>query len=426
MVFMPHWPKPLGSKPIDFGLERVLELLKRLGDPHKSIPPVVHFAGTNGKGSTIAFAKAMLEAAGYRVHTYTSPHLLNFNERINLAGKDISDDMLTQFAEECRIAADEMRITFYEGTTAMAFLAFSKVEADIVLLETGMGGRLDATNILERPLATVLTPISLDHTEYLGPDVQTIAREKIEIMRPGVLCISSLQFDEVHDIIEGHAVKLGAPLLSYGFDWVADKTADGMAYKNVRGDLDDLPAPALFGDHQIINASTAIAIMQNLKGFEVTERDIAEGLQKIKWPARMQQLKSGKLMDRLPDGWEIWLDGAHNNAGAHIVSCILDGWTDRSTYMICGFTKGRNVEEFFRYFKDKVDFVGTVLVQTEPSAQKAEDIAKAAQKTGLEAKPFENLEESLGYIAKLSDKPARIILCGSLYLASDALIANRL
>jgi dihydrofolate synthase/folylpolyglutamate synthase len=424
MVFMPDWPKPLGSKPIDFGLERILELLDRLGNPHHKLPPVIHYAGTNGKGSTLAFTRAIMEAAGYKVHTYTSPHLLNFNERITLAGHDISDNALKEIADECRIAAGDMRITFFEGTTAMAYLAFSRVPADILLLETGMGGRLDATNILDNPACTVITPISLDHTEYLGPTVEIIAREKAGIIKQGVPCVASQQFDSVNLVLEQKAEELNAPLLAFGYDWVAEKTNTGMIYKSKNGDI-ELPRPALLGDHQIVNAGAAITAVKCLQGFDVPDSAIAEGLQNAKWMARMQAITSGKLIDRLPQGWEIWIDGAHNMAGAHIVSCVMDDWQDRPIYVISGFTRNRSATDFFKCFLGKVKFIGGVVVETELSAQTAETVADAATSLGIPAKPFDSIEEALDFFTTISDEPARVIFCGSLYLASDALKANR-
>jgi dihydrofolate synthase/folylpolyglutamate synthase len=424
MVFMPDWPKPLGSKPIDFGLERILDLLNRLGNPHLSLPPVIHIAGTNGKGSTTAFMRAILEAAGYKVHVYTSPHLLNFNERIVLAGNEISDEMLKQMCEECRIAAGDMRITFFEGTTAMAYLAFARVKADIVLLETGMGGRLDATNIIDQPACTVITPISLDHTEYLGPTVEIIAGEKVGILKQNVPCVSSLQFDSVNDVIERKAEELSCPLFSFGYDWVAEKTEDGMIYKSKDGEW-ALPRPALLGDHQIVNAGTAITAIKQLKGFDIPDSAIAEGLKNAKWMARMQNLTSGRLVERLPTGWEIWIDGAHNMAGAHIVSCVMEDWKDKPTYVIAGFTRNRSAKDFFSMFKDKVKFIGGVLVETELSAQTAETVAEAAAELGIPAKAFDSIEDALHYLPTISNEPARVLFCGSLYLASDALKANR-
>lgn len=421
---MPHWPKVLGSKPIYYDLERINLLMEKLGNPHLKLPPVIHVAGTNGKGSTTAFMRAILEAAGYKVHVYTSPHLLNFNERIVLAGKEISNDYLTQIMEECRISAGDMMITFFEGTTAGAFLAFSKIEADVVLLETGMGGRLDATNILEKPAMTVITPISIDHTEYLGPTIATITREKAGIMKKDVTCVSSLQTPEANDILQNEANRLGANLLLFGYDWIVEKTASGMAFKSPSFNMDDLPMPALKGDHQIINSGTAITALLALEGFKVDEVAIRKGLQTAKWAARMQPITSGNLTKMLPSGWEIWVDGAHNEAGAQVLSCVLQDLTNKPTYFICGFTKGRSPTKFLTYLKDQAQFVCTVIIETEPNAQNADSIAKEAIDVGFESAPFENIEAALKFIGNHSKNPGRVVFCGSLYLASDAMRIN--
>lgn len=424
MVFMPHWPKVMGSKPIYYDLERITELMVRLGSPHEKLPPVIHIAGTNGKGSTTAFIRAIMEAAGYVVHVYTSPHLLHFNERIVLAGKEITNEYLTQIMEECRIATGDMMITFFEGTTAGAFLAFSKVKADVVLLETGMGGRLDATNIIAKPAMTVITPISIDHTEYLGPNVSTIAREKAGIMKDGVTCVVSLQPDEADEALQQESERLGANLFSFGYDWIVEKTARGMSFKSNEFDLPDLPMPALVGDHQIINAGAAIAATLSLDGFKIDEDAIKRGLKAAKWPARMQKIESGNLLPMLPDGWEIWVDGAHNEAGAHVLGCALDDLAPKPTYFICGFTKGRSATKFLTLLKGKAKFVGGVIIQTEPNAQNADAIAEEAQQVGFNAAPFESIEEALKFIGNSEKEPGRVVFCGSLYLASDAMRIN--
>lgn len=423
MVFMPTWPKPLGNKPIEFGLDRILQIMQKLNNPHLKIPPVIHFAGTNGKGSTIAFTRTILQKAGYKVHTYTSPHLLNFNERIVLAGENISDDLLEQLADECRIKLNDISATFFEGTTAIAFLAFSRVDADIVLLETGMGGRLDCTNIIDKPLATVITPISLDHMEFLGPTVEIIAGEKAGIIKDSVPCITSLQTESVHNVLNTKASKMNTKTLAFGYDWVIEKSDNNIIYKDDEAQL-QLPLPSLLGDHQVINAGTAIKTIKTLKNFDINDQHIKDGVASTKWNARMQKLESGKLVKIVPDNWEIWLDGAHNNAAASILSCICEDWTDKKTYLICGFTRGRDAKEFLRFFEGKVDYVGGLLVETEISAQKADLIAGKAQELGIKAKDFDSIEQAIEFFKTLSREPARILFCGSLYLASDAMKAN--
>lgn len=424
MVFMPHWPQILGSNRIDLGLDRVLKVLANLDNPHEKLPPVIHVAGTNGKGSTIAFLRSFLESAGYKVHVYTSPHLLNFNERIKLAGQDISDAYLYQIMEQCRIATRDIPITFFEGTTVGAFLAFSKIKADIVLLETGLGGRLDATNVIAKPAVTVITPVSIDHTEYLGPSIGLIAREKAGILKAGVPCISSLQSQDAYEVIQEKAQELNAPLSAFEYDWIVEKTAHGMIFKSPEYDI-ELPTPNLIGEHQLINSATAIAAIRQLQGFTIPDEALIKGIQNARWPARLQQLTRGPLVKKLPENWELWIDGAHNEAAAYTLANMLQNWDDRPTYLICGMTKGRDAGTFLKHFKGIAEFVCGVLVQTEPSAQKAQIIADAAKSAGLNTQAFESLDDALDDLCKRdAPKGARILCCGSLYLASDVLKAN--
>lgn len=425
MVFMPHWPKTLGQKPINFGLERILELLEKLGSPHKKLPPVIHVAGTNGKGSTVAFTRAILEAAGYKVHVYTSPHLINFNERIVIAGHEISDDYLYELAEECRIAAEGMQVTFFEGTTAMAFLAFAKNKADFVLLETGMGGRLDATNVVDNPALTIITPISLDHMEYLGPTLSTICREKAAIMKKDTPCIASIQEEEVDLILQQHAEITDCPIFSYGYDWIVEKTDNGFSYKSQNLEL-SLPRPSLLGDHQIINAGTAIAGIEQLKDrFNITEDNIQTGITNASWPARMQQITKGKLINLLPDGSEVWIDGAHNMAGGYVAANLMaDMQDDKPLFIICGFTKNRDPKSILQFFKGHARFIAGVLVETEPSATHGDKIATEARSIGFASDGFDSIEDALSSFKTIENRSLRVLFCGSLYLASDALKLN--
>ncbi|MDB2414858.1 bifunctional folylpolyglutamate synthase/dihydrofolate synthase [Rickettsiales bacterium] len=426
MVFMPHWPKMLKNKPIDLGLDRVKSALELMGNPHLKMPPVIHVAGTNGKGSTIAMMAAIFKAAGYKAHIYTSPHLLNFNERITIAGNNISDEYLYQIMEECRLATEGVKLTFFEGTTLGAFLAFSKNPADVVLLETGLGGRLDATNVIEKPAMTVITPISLDHTEFLGPNVRIIAGEKAGILKTDTPCISSMQTDEAQEVLERKAQQLNSPLYSFGYDWSVDKTAEGMVFKSKDNEDIQFPLPSLYGDHQILNAGAAIAAIKNLEQFDISNESIAKGLQNIKWPGRLQNIQDGNLASMLPEGWELWLDGAHNLAGAHILSNIVSKeWQDKPLYIILGHTRGRDIPAFLSFFKDCTKHLCGILVKTEPSAYKAEDIAKAAEEIGIKSSACDCVEDAINLITSMEDKPARILCCGSLYLISDVLTENK-
>ncbi|AIF80862.1 folylpolyglutamate synthase [endosymbiont of Acanthamoeba sp. UWC8] len=423
MVKMPHWPIPYGKKPIDLGLERVRELLNKLGNPHKHLPPVIHIAGTNGKGSTIAYLKAILEDAGYKVHRYISPHLVRFNERITIAGEEISDEYLYQIMEETRIAAGDLGVTFFEGTTVAAFLAFAKVPADIVLLETGMGGRLDATNVIDNPLLSIITPISDDHMEYLGDTIGKIAYEKAGIIKNNCPCIVGWQPKEAYRVIKNRCEELDAPLFACGEHWNFRGEKDHFSFIDEDGEY-DFPLPALEGYHQIINASAVIAALQYLEGFDITYKNIINGLAKTKWPARLQNITSGVLVKMLPRDWELWVDGAHNNAGAQMLSLMMEKWKDKPIYLINGRTRNRDVESFLMHFKDKVECVVGVEVKSEPLAERPERIAVAAEKLGFSSFAAESLKEAVSYCISSSSAPARILVCGSLYLAGDVLLAN--
>jgi dihydrofolate synthase/folylpolyglutamate synthase len=425
MIKMPHWPIPLWYKPIDLGLDRITLLLNKLGNPHQILPPIIHVAGTNGKGSTIAFLKTFFEQAGFKVHRYTSPHLITFNERINIAGVDISDDYAYEILEECRLATEELNIpiTFFEGMTAAAFLAFTRNYADIVLLETGLGGRLDATNVIDQPLLSVITPISFDHMEYLGPTLATIAGEKAGIIKPNSPCVVSAQPDEAFARIEQYAAKVSAPIFAYEYDFGVKKAESEMIYVSQSQEL-HLPFPSLPGDHQFINAATAIACIELIKDkFYIREDAIARGLVSATWPARLQRLKEGNLVDLLPANAKLWIDGAHNEAGGEVLSL----WVEDSiepTYLIAGMTKGRDSKKFFKYFASKVKHVYGVLVEAEPSSHKPEYIVSAAQAVGIEASVADSIEEAIHNIITIATPPFKILICGSLYLAGMALEKN--
>lgn len=433
MVFMPHWPTLLGEKPINYGLERIEALMEALGNPQLTLPPVLHVAGTNGKGSTLAFLQAILEAAGYKVHRYTSPHLLQFNERIVLAGEPISNDYLYEIMEECRIAAEkaDIPVTFFEGTTAGAFLAFSRIEADIVLLETGLGGRLDATNIVPQPVLTIITPIAMDHMEYLGPELPIIAGEKAGIIKQHVPCVVSLQAEAAMQVLEQKAAAMQTELIALGYDWDVEPLEDeSFMFHSKEADSKHFPAPGLAGAHQYVNAATAIAAIKALRDFDVTDKQISQGLLDVEWPARLQRLKTGALASQLPEKWELWLDGAHNDAAAHVLGCTLEDWQKQrpmNSYVILGMTRGRDVASFLSHMKSHIDYVAAILVETEPSAIAAEKIAAAASSVGLESAAYDSLEDAMvGIIDRhVGLEPARILITGSLYLSSDALKANK-
>ena len=347
------------------------EVLARLDNPHLNLPPTIHVAGTNGKGSTIAFLRAMLESAGKTVHSYTTPHLVEFNERFNLAGKNISDEFLFEIMEEVRLKSETLRLGFFEATTAGAFLAFSRSEADYLLLETGMGGRLDATNIIPAPLLAIITTISKDHTEFLGEALPQIASEKLGIVKPGTICISSLQHEAVAETIENRCAALEIPLIAFSYDFAVDKTDNGFRY--LYGDIAwELPNPSLIGDHQYINAAMAITAAVQLN---LSKDHIIEGLQNTHWPSRLEKIK----LPYVPENFEFYLDGAHNPAGAFALANHLDYWRDKPVYLIFGTTKGREVKDFINKFHGKIAHLALTKIKFEPASYEAEEMLPFAE-----------------------------------------------
>ncbi len=424
---MPHWPVPIGNKPIDLGLTRVRSLLSKIGNPERKLPPIIHVAGTNGKGSTTAFLKSIWQAAGYKVHCYTSPHLVSFNERINILGTNIDDDLLYEVCEECRLASEaiDIRPTFFEGTTVAALLAFSKIEADLVILETGLGGRLDATNVIDNPLFSIITSISFDHTEYLGNSLDLIAREKSGIIKKNCPTIISQQYSEAMEVILKFCDALESKSYAFEYDWMVLKNENNLpAYRSKDKEL-LFPRLGLIGDHQYINAGNAITAALQAKDFKIKDEDIISGLTKASWPARLQRLLDGEIINKLPKNWEIWVDGAHNEAGAHVLSMWLEESPEIPTYMIFGMTRGRDCQKFLNSFKGKIKHIGGVLIEAEPSSYGSEYIKLEAVKAGFDAQAYEDVDQALFEITKKENDPARIIICGSLYLAGDILYKNQ-
>jgi dihydrofolate synthase/folylpolyglutamate synthase len=416
----------LHPKVIDLSLGRIERLLDRLGRPQEQLPPVLHVAGTNGKGSLIAFLRAILEAAGYQVHVYTSPHLVRFTERIVVAGREIDDAHLSEILEECEANNAGAPITFFEITTAAAFLAFTRTRADVTLLETGLGGRLDATNVVQVPALAALTPISLDHQSYLGSTVGEIASEKAGILKPGVACISAAQPAEAAGVIRARASLIGAPLFDEGRDWRAEPEADGrLTYRAEGGTVMRLPAPALAGVHQYRNAGLAIACVRRLAHLFAVDADaIGRGLCGVKWPGRLQRLEGGRLSALLPDDWELWLDGGHNPAAASVLAQHLTGWRDRPVHLVFGMLRAKDARAFLAELAPSIDRAATVPVPDEPTSLGAEEAAAIAARQGIQAVPTKDMAEALKLLAVASSMPARILICGSLYLAGAVLAEN--
>jgi dihydrofolate synthase/folylpolyglutamate synthase len=409
----------LHPKRIDLSLGRIERLLAALGNPEERLPPVVHVAGTNGKGSVVATLRACLEAGGWRVHAYTSPHLVRFHERIRLAGALIEEEALVALLEECERANGAAPITFFEITTAAAFLAFARTPADIVLLETGLGGRLDATNLVRRPAATAITPISLDHQAFLGPTIAAIAGEKAGILKPGAPAIVAPQPPEAQAVIAQRAAAIGAPLYCWGREWRCLPANGGLRYEGERWHL-DLPRPALPGPHQIVNAGTAIACLEQLTGLPVSPQAIAEGLRRIEWPARLQRLGRGPLVAMLPAGWELWLDGGHNPGAGEALAAMAALWRDRPLHLVTGMLNTKDAAGFLRPLAPYAKTLWAVTIPGEDNALAAEAIAAAAVAVGIAARPAPSLAAALAAIAGERER-GRVLICGSLHLAGVVL-----
>ncbi len=407
-------------KVIDLSLDRIRLLLDRLDHPERRLPPAVHVAGTNGKGSVIAFLRAFAEAAGLKVHVYTSPHLIRFNERIRIAGNLITDDRLLELLEECEAAAGDDPVTFFEITTAVAYLAFSRTPADLALVETGLGGRLDATNVLDAPAVTALTPISLDHQGYLGNELSGIAGEKAAIMKPGVPCIVARQPDEAMTVIKEKAAEIGANLLVSGQDWSVERERDRMAVETP-GKRRDLPIPILAGGHQIGNAAQAIACVDSLGGVPIPDAAVAKGLNGADWPGRLQRLTKGPLLDDLPPGWEIWVDGGHNGGAGIALARQAARWNDRPLALIVGMLKSKDTRAFLEPLAPYTRLAVALKISGEDGAWSAEDLAGQATKAGMTAFEADGPRPAAQEILSRLDRPGRILICGSLYLAGEIL-----
>ena len=413
----------LHPKVIDLSLGRMERLLYRLGSPERELPPVVHVAGTNGKGSVIAYLAAMLRSAGRRAHVYTSPHLVRFHERIALDGRPIEEPALLALLEECEAANGPSPITFFEITTAAAFLAFARHPADILLLETGLGGRLDATNVVEDPLLTVITPVSIDHVDFLGGTLAEIAGEKAGILKPGVPAVIGRQPAEALAVIERRAAALGAPLSRAGREWEGRRTDGGLSFTGRRGPQ-RYPAPGLSGAHQVDNAARALAPAEHLDSFGLGPRARAEGLRNPRWPARLQRLTRGPLPDLLPEGWELWLDGGHNAAAGKALAETLGAWDDKPLHLVFAMMNSKSVADFIAPLGARAASLRTVDIPGQVNTLSAGAAAAEARNAGLSAEPAEGLGAALAALAAEAGGPGRVLICGSLYLAGTVLRDN--
>lgn len=407
----------LHPKIIDLTLDRMERLLAALGHPERALPPVIHIAGTNGKGSTLAMIRAGLEGAGARVHAYTSPHLARFHERIRLAGELIAEDHLTALLDEIMQANGEASITFFEATTCAAMLGFSRSPADYLLLEVGLGGRVDATNVIDAPKLCVITPVSLDHQQYLGDTLAAIAGEKAGILKRGVPCVVGPQAPEALEAIEARAARLGAPLLVHGQHWHCFADAGRMVFQDENGLL-DLPLPNLPGPHQIDNAGAALAALRALGRGEPEA-----AVTRAHWPARMQRLRHGPLVEAAGPGIELWLDGGHNPAGGEAVAATLAAMPARPTHLICGMLNTKDVTGYMRPLAPHATSLFAVSIPGEAATLPAEATRDAARAAGIPAESAESVLAALQAI-RARDASARVLICGSLYLAGQVLREN--
>ena len=396
---------------IDLSLDRLRVLLGKLGSPERRLPPVIHVAGTNGKGSTCAFLRAMGDAAGMRVHVYTSPHLVRFNERIRVAGRVVSDDDLVAALEEVELINAGAAITVFEVITAAAFHLFAATPAELCVLEVGLGGRGDATNVIERPAACAITSISLDHREMLGDTVAAIAAEKAGIMKLGVPVSVGTQMPEALEVLRATATRVGAPLWLVGRDW----RMEGSRYSDARGAI-DLPPLSLPGAHQFDNAGIAIAALRG-SGVVVPDAAIAAGVARAEWPARLQRLH-GALAALLPRGWELWLDGGHNPGAGVVLAAHLETWADRPVHLIVGMNQRKDAVEFLRPLLPRAASVRAVV---EPGQHLAMSVEAIIAASGGVAQPGGHVADSLRALAAEDGPEARVLICGTLYLAGEVL-----
>jgi dihydrofolate synthase/folylpolyglutamate synthase len=412
--------KALHPKKIDLSLGRMRRLLTALGRPEDDLPPVVHVAGTNGKGSTIAFLRAIAEAAGLSVHVYTSPHLVRFAERIRIAGMLINDDQLNAALDEVEAANAGEPITFFEVTTAVALTAFRSHRADLCLLEVGLGGLYDATNVVARPAVSVIAPVDIDHREFLGDRIEQIAAEKAGILRPGGRAVVARQSEAALQVIEARAERLGAEMTLMGRDFDAYAERGGMVFQG-EDRLFDLPSPGLYGEHQVANAGVAIAAALALDDLHIDEAAIARGVASATWPARLQKLDKGPLGDRAAAaGAELRLDGGHNPHAARALAAALEelGRDGRPPALVAGLLATKDAAAFFEAFRGLKPKVFTTGFEADAAASPGA-LADAARASGLEASPASNVDQALD--AALAIPNARVVICGSLYLAGEVL-----
>ena len=423
----------LHPKGFDLSLDRIIRLLGRLGDPHLRLPPVIHIAGTNGKGSAAAFSRALLEAEGLGVHVHTSPHLVNWHERYRLAspggGRLVDDAVLADAVARAASANRGEPITVFEVLTAVTFLLFSEHPADAVVLEVGLGGRFDATNVIQNPAVSLIMPVSLDHEAYLGDRVELIAAEKAGIIKKGCpVVIGAQESATALEVIADAAERLGGTVAVYGQDFIAFQENGRMIYQDGDG-LMDLPQPRLPGRHQFANAAAAIAAVK-AAGFEVGHDAVEKAMTSVVWPGRMQRLPQGKLSALAPEGAEVWLDGGHNPGAGIVIAEALTEQEERHSrplFLVAGMINTKDQSGYFRAFKGIVRHVYTVPVSASDAGVPNAELAARANEAGLSAEPVASVANALMLLRDTwdsSESPPRIMIGGSLYLAGAVLAEN--
>lgn len=423
----------LHPKGYDLSLDRIRQLLDKLGNPQLRLPPVIHVAGTNGKGSASAFARALLEAAGKSVHVHTSPHLVNWHERYRLGqaggGRLADDDVLAQAIARTAEANDGKTITVFEILTAVTFLLFAEHPADAAIIEVGLGGRFDATNVINRPAVSLIMPIAMDHEAHLGDRIELIAAEKAGIVKPGVpVVIGAQEHDAAREVLRETAERHGCPCLVYGEDFLAYEEHGRMVFQDNSG-LMDLPLPKLAGRHQITNAAAAIAAVR-AAGFSVGQAEAEQAMVNVEWAGRMQRLSGGRLVDAAPPGSEIWIDGGHNPGAGQAIAEALASEEDqrpRPLFMIAGMINTKDQTGFFRPFHGMVRHVYTVPIISSDAGVPHDELAIRASEAGLSAEPVSSITSALKLLHETwgeDETPPRILICGSLYQAGEALRAN--
>jgi dihydrofolate synthase/folylpolyglutamate synthase len=412
----------LHPKQIDLSLGRILKLLKRLGNPHLKLPPTIHVAGTNGKGSTIAFLRSIFENNDYKVHTYTSPHLINFNERIRVNSQIIDNENLIELLEECEFYNKNDPITFFEITTAAAYLCFSKKQADILLLETGLGGRFDATNVISDKICSVLTPISMDHMTFLGKSIKSITREKVGIFKRNRPAIISPQTKEALEVIEKEVSQKNIELFKYGSDWEIIKKSREKFLMRIFEEEFEVPKPKLFGEHQIYNAGLAITVSKILKDFSFDNKKICDGVHETFWPARMQQIDNGKLKEIAGKNYELWLDGGHNSHASEMLLDNLKKWEKDNLFLIFGMINGKEPKEFLTKIFPLIKSLQVIPIKKHQFIGSKEIQQIFKDEYGI-IRPEKTIQNAIKYITN-NFTGGKIVICGSLYLAGDVLKSN--